>query len=107
MLEKIANDFLGQDLSVVLLESKEDKRKLDSEASRSFAISISELAWKGFSSSIGLRDYLQNTACSLVSQIAYRKWRSNAIVPKKNLYVKSNVYITTQVINFEMSYVVM
>ena len=100
MLEKVANEYLGQDLSVVLLESRDDPRKLDDSVLRSFAIGVSESSWKWCEKSVGLKEFLQNNFCSLISKtLSYREMHRHSNNPFKNpVQILSKRYITTQVI---------
>ena len=90
LLEKIANEYTRRNLSVVMLESRSDLRKVDESLLRSYAIGMTDLAWKGCESSVGLKEYLQKTVCSLITKVTHRKWNLVSSTPSKR-------YMTTQV----------
>ena len=103
LLEKIANEYKGQESSVVMLESREDYRRFEGRGIlRSFAIGVTELAWKGCSTSVGLQEYLQNTACSLISNSSYRTCKLDTTVPIANPLSKFVMYLTSQVMSFSV-----
>ena len=92
LLEKIANEYAEQNISVVLLEARDDQRKSVSNF-RSYAIGMTEASWKGCESSSGLKEHLQNTACSYITNTSFYEWKLTSSVS-----VRSKRYLTTQVI---------